>query len=317
MDKEMFIQHLKKQLQERTGCEIRQQTVTKNNGVKRTAFIIMREDKNVHPSIYIDNFYDLFLNGETYENIINKIMKFEQKEGLNTNFNVNDFLDYEKIKGNLYYRIINYHENITMLKNMPHKKYLDLARVYYVVVESPEIGMGSILINKEYTRVWGVTEDEIDRVAKINTEIKMQPTVRNINEMVKKNLMYLFEQAVADGEIPADLKMPNMDKYMGELPMYVVTNRQYYYGASVLMYAGFLKAVSEVMKDNLIIFPSSVHEFIFMKFETAFQCDYKTLKGIVEHVNAEVVDPEEYLSNNVYLYDRQKNELRIYNIFEG
>ena len=133
MDKEMFIQHLKKQLQERAGCEIRQQTVTKNNGVKRTAFIIMREDKNVHPSIYIDNFYDLFLNGETYENIINKIMKFEQKEGLNTNFNVNDFLDYEKIKGNLYYRIINYHKNSKQLKNMPHKKYLDLAKVYYVV----------------------------------------------------------------------------------------------------------------------------------------------------------------------------------------
>lgn len=317
MDKEMFIQHLKKQLQERTGCEIRQQTVTKNNGVKRTAFIIMREDKNVHPSIYIDNFYDLFLNGETYENIINKIMKFEQKEGLNTNFNVNDFLDYEKIKDNLYYRIINYHENITMLKNMPHKKYLDLAKVYYVVVESPEIGMGSILINKEHAKVWGVTEDEIDRVAKINTETKMQPTVRNINEMVKKNLMYLFEQAVADGEIPADLIISNINKYMGDYPMYVVTNEQNYYGASVLMYAGFLKAVSEVMKDNLIIFPSSVHEFIFMKSETAFQCDYKTLKGIVEHVNAEVVDPEEYLSSNVYLYDRQKNELRIYNIFEG
>ena len=48
MDKEMFIQHLKKKLQERTGCEIRQQTVTKNNGVKRTAFIIMRENKNVN-----------------------------------------------------------------------------------------------------------------------------------------------------------------------------------------------------------------------------------------------------------------------------
>lgn len=317
MDKEMFIQHLKKKLQERTGCEIRQQTVTKNNGVKRTAFIIMRENKNVHPTIYIDNFYDLFLHGETYENIINKIMEFEQKEGLNTNFNVNDFLDYEKVKGNLYYRIINYHENITMLKNMPHKKYLDLAKVYYVVVESPEIGMGSILINKEHTKVWGVTEDEIDRVAKINTETKMQPTVKNINEIVKKNLMYLFEQAVADGEIPADLIISNINKYMGDYPMYVVTNEQYYYGASVLMYAGFLKAVSEVMKDNLIIFPSSVHEFIFMKFEDAGYNFVGDLKGIVEHVNAEVVDPEEYLSNNVYLYDRQKNELRIYNLFEG
>ena len=317
MDKEMFVQYLKKQLQERIGCEIRQETVTKNNGVKRTAFIIMREDKNVHPSIYIDNFYDLFLNGETYENIINKIMEFEQKEGLNTNFNVNDFLEYEKVKGNLYYRIINYHENITMLKSMPHKKYLDLARVYYVVVESPELGMGSILINKEHAKVWGVSDDEIDRVAKINTETKMQPTVKNINEIVKKNLMELFEQAVADGEIPADLKISNINKYMGDYPMYEVTNEQNYYGASVLMYAGFLKAVSEVMKDNLIIFPSSVHEFIFMKSEVAFQKDYETLKEMVEHVNAEVVDPEEYLSDNVYFYDRQKNELRIYNIFEG
>ena len=317
MDKEMFVQYLKKQLQERIGCEIRQETVTKNNGVKRTAFIIMREDKNVHPSIYIDNFYDLFLNGETYENIINKIMEFEQKEGPNTNFNVNDFLEYEKVKGNLYYRIINYHENITMLKSMPHKKYLDLARVYYVVVESPELGMGSILINKEHAKVWGVSDDEIDRVAKINTETKMQPTVKNINEIVKKNLMELFEQAVADGEIPADLKISNINKYMGDYPMYEVTNEQNYYGASVLMYAGFLKAVSEVMKDNLIIFPSSVHEFIFMKSEVAFQKDYETLKEMVEHVNAEVVDPEEYLSDNVYFYDRQKNELRIYNIFEG
>lgn len=317
MDKEMFVQYLKKQLQERIGCEIRQETVTKNNGVKRTAFIIMRENKNINPSIYIDNFYEQFLNGETYENIINKIMEFEQKEQLNTNFNVNDFLDYEKVKGNLYYRIINYHENITMLKSMPHKKYLDLARVYYVVVESPELGMGSILINKEHAKVWGVSDDEIDRVAKINTETKMQPTVKNIKEIVIKHLMELFEQAVADGEIPADLKISNINKYMGDYPMYVVTNEQNYYGASVLMYTGFLKAVSEVMRDDLIIFPSSVHEFIFMKSEVAFQKDYETLKEMVENVNAEVVEPEEYLSDNVYFYDRQKNELRIYNIFEG
>lgn len=317
MDKEMFIQHLKKQLQERIGCEIRQETVTKNNGVKRTAFIIMREDKNVHPSIYIDNFYDLFLNGENYENIINKIMEFEQKEQLNTDFNVNDFMDYEKVKENLYYRIINYHENITMLKSMPYKKYLDLAKVYYVMVETPEIGKGTILINKEHAKIWGVTEDEIDRVARMNTETKIQPTVKNIKEIVIKHLMELFEQAVADGEIPADLKISNINKYMRDYPMYVVTNEQNYYGASVLMYTGFLKAVSEVIRDDLIIFPSSVHEFIFMKSEVAFQKDYETLKEMVENVNAEVVEPEEYLSDNVYFYDRNKNELRIYNLFEG
>lgn len=317
MDKEIFVQYLKKQLQERIGCEIRQETVTKNNGVKRTAFIIMRENKNINPSIYIDNFYEQFLNGETYENIINKIMEFEQKEQLNTNFNVNDFLDYEKVKENLYYQIINYHKNSKQLKKMPHKKYMDLAKVYYVMVETPEIGKGTILINKEHAKIWGVTEDEIDRVAKINTETKMQPTVKNIKEIVIKHLMELFEQAVADGEIPIDFKISNIKNYMRDYPMYVVTNQEYYHGASVLMYTGFLKAVSEVMRDDLIIFPSSVHEFIFMKSEVAFQKDYETLKEMVENVNAEVVEPEEYLSDNVYFYDRQKNELRIYNIFEG
>ena len=57
--------------------------------------------------------------------------------------------------------------------------------------------------------------------------------------------------------------------------------------------------------------------FIFMKSEVAFQKGYETLKDMVENVNAEVVEPEEYLSDNVYFYDRNKNELRIYNLFEG
>lgn len=34
-------------------------------------------------------------------------------------------------------------------------------------------------------------------------------------------------------------------------------------------------------------------------------------------VNSEVVDPEEYLSGNIYYYDRHRKELRIYNEFEG
>lgn len=316
MNKEMFVQYLKKKLKERTGCDIRQENVTKNNGVKRTALIIMRENKNVHPSIYIDNFYELFLNGETYENIINKIMEFEQKERLSNDFNVNDFLDYEKVKDNLYYRIINYQENIKLLRNMPYKKCLDLAKVYYVVVDSPEFGKGTILVNKEHARVWGVSEDELDRVAKINTEIKLQPTVNNIKDIVKKHLMYLFEEGKKDGKIPEVAEMPDIDN-SEEYPMYVVTNRHNYYGASVLMYTEFLKTVSDVMRDDLIIFPSSVHEFIFMKSEVALQVDYFILKEIVENINAEVVDPEEYLSNNMYFYDRHKGELRIYNIFEG
>ena len=304
-------------LEKDTGCQINIKPVIKNNGVVLTSLVILRDNQNTHPTIYIESFYEKYINGEDFESIIKQMLEFEENSRLNYDFDFSYIMDFEKAKESICYRIVNYEANVEMLKDTPHRKYLDLVMVYHILVKDATFGEGSILISNDNLKMWGITSDEIYRIAKINTETKMQPTVKNINEIVIKNLMYLFEQAVADGEIPADLKISNINKYMGDYPMYVVTNEQYYYGASVLMYAGFLKAVSEVMKDNLIIFPSSVHEFIFMKFEDAGYNFVGDLKGIVEHVNAEVVDQEEYLSNNVYLYDRQKNELRIYNIFEG
>ena len=82
------------------------------------------------------------------------------------------------------------------------------------------------------------------------------------------------------------------------------------YGAATLVYTNLLKIISETIEDDLVIFPSSIHEFIFMPAHTVNR-DYKELKEIVESINATVLSKEEFLSNNIYLYDRINDKLQI------
>ena len=312
MQKENFINLVSERLKDVTGCEITIKPVTKNNGVKLTSLTILRKDRNTHPTIYLEPYYERYENGEDFDNLIKMMLEFEENSRLNFEFDVSNFTDYEKVKDNIYYRIVNYEANLEMLESVPHTKFLDLAKVYYVVVRDENYGEGSILINNEHMRIWGVTENEIEKVATVNTETKMQPTVRNIKEIIKKKLMWAFEELKEDGEIPEELNIPDLDN-IGEYPMYVASNERGYFGASVMMYTGFLKVISDVMKDDLIILPSSVHEIIFIKSEDAGYNFVGDLREMVENVNKEVVDREEFLSNNVYFYDRHKNKLTIYN----
>lgn len=316
MQKEKFIKSVTSKLNEITGCEITIKPVTKNNGVKLTSLIILRKDRNTHPTIYLEPFYERYEKGEDFDNIIKMMLEFEENSKLNFDFDVSNFTDFEEVKDNIYYRIVNYEANLEMLESVPHTKFLDFAKVYYVLVKDENYGEGSILINNEHMKIWGVTENEIEKVATINTETKIQPTVKNIKEIIKKKLMWAFKELKEDGEIPEELNIPNLDN-IGEYPMYVVSNEQGYFGASVMMYAGFLKVVSDVMKDDLIILPSSVHEIIFIKFEDAGYNFVGDLREMVENVNKEVVDREEFLSNNVYFFDRHRNKLMIYDGTQG
>ena len=50
---------------------------------------------------------------------------------------------------------------------------------------------------------------------------------------------------------------------------------------------------------------------IFIKSEDAGYNFVGDLREMVENVNKEVVDSEEFLSNNVYIYDRQMGKIKI------
>ena len=310
MQKEVFINFVSERLQDITGYEVRVHEVPKNNGLVLTGLTIVRENRNAYPTIYLDNYYEDYQAGRDMESIVREIKRTDEKYQVADDFDVTCFTDFNKVKANLYYKIINLEVNRERLQNIPHKPILDFAKVYYVALNDERYGEGTVLINNEHLELWGVTADEVGKIARINTETKIQPTIVELKEIVKEKLAYVYEELKKDGEIPEYLQVPALDN-IGDCPMYVASNQQNYYGASVMMYTGFLKVISDIMKDDLIILPSSVHEIIFIKSEDAGYNFVGDLREMVENVNKEVVDREEFLSNNVYLYDRQMGKIKI------
>ena len=207
------------------------------------------------------------------------------------------------------YKIINYESNSERLKDIPHKPILDVAKVYYVEIENEIIGNGTILITNEHMERWGVTVEELDTIARRNTETKLLPSVKEMSEILNIKLSEMFKDMEENGEVPEDATMPDLSNIRYPA-MYVVSNKRGFYGAATLVYTNLLKIISETIEEDLVIFPSSIHEFIFMPAHTVNR-DYKELKEIVESINATVLSREEFLSNNVYLYDRINDKLQI------
>ena len=93
-----------------------------------------------------------------------------------------------------------------------------------------------------------------------------------------------------------------------DVPMYVLTNKEKIFGASVLLYSEKLQELAEKTGKNLLILPSSVHEVLLMPDEE--EQEYGFYRQMIAEVNTTQVDPEEVLSYSLYCYDRQKKEIK-------
>lgn len=70
-----------------------------------------------------------------------------------------------------------------------------------------------------------------------------------------------------------------------------------------------LKALADSKGKDLYILPSSTHEIIVLPAE--IENPVGEFKAIVQAVNQEQVLPEEFLSDEVYYFNREKQEVTI------
>ncbi|MBR5508995.1 MAG: hypothetical protein IKV59_02970 [Lachnospiraceae bacterium] len=300
MNRELFTNNLKERLEELTECKVILQTNTKNNGVKMESLVIMREGQNAAPTIYTDIWWEVYNEGESFETIVIKVLEWERKAILSRRLDLDFFLDFHKVKENLRFKIINTEKNIEILNDIPHKDFLDLSKAYYVEIRNEEIGTGTVLITNKHMQMWGTNLEDIDKYATDNTE-QRNPYCIFPMEKIAEGLMK--EIAGTEEDIP-DFRIPPME-------MYVLTNQQRFLGASVLLCKNVLKDFVKEKEDDLYILPSSTHELIVIPARVVWYTGINHLKEIVKEVNSTQVEPEEFLSNNVYRYDRETDKIEI------
>lgn len=263
--------------------------VIKNNGCEMDGLVIMEKGKDIVPTIYLDSFYELYTNGENIKNIIRQIEVIYEQNKNNVTFDVNILKHFDTIKDKIVYKVVNYRSNEKLLEQVPHKRILDLAVVFYCLLDNEYGRSATALIYNNNLKNWNVTIDDVYKAALKNTPDLLHSKI--------SSMAALFEKCGVnvDGE-EVDLK-----DYVPS-DMYVLTNESKLNGAACILYENVLYDFAQKLGADLYILPSSVHEVILLPKLSMFEKD--ELVNMVKEVNTEGVAADEVLSDHVYEYNR-------------
>lgn len=314
MQFEVFCDRVKEALEEhfyQKGVEVNLgfHDIMKNNGVKLKGITIMEAGRNIAPNIYLNSYYPLYQEGMALEEIIDKILMTNEKNQVEE-FDLDCVLQFDRVRDHIVYKLIHYEQNEELLKEVPHMKYLDMAVVFYVMLSKGELGNVSMLIRKEHLSMWNVSKEDVFEASAKNTPQLLEPKIVNIEAAVKNLCLRRREEDPGNEEYFDDI-LGDMEAMEDSFPlaMYVLSNSTNFYGAACVLYRGVLKEFAGSIHSNLYVLPSSVHEVILIP--SNFECDPDALADMVREINETAVEREEVLSNHVYFYDMETDELQM------
>lgn len=280
-------------------AEVKIQEVTKNNGVVLKAIIIRLPGENMVPSVYLENFYELYLEGQAFEECCGLICQFSEQNRTSEKFVVENYFDYEWVKKHISIRLINTENNRDLLKSVPNRKFLDLSIVYMCLFPEFEFGEGSALIRNEHMQQWGVEEKNLYKAAFDNMSLYMKPKYKKMGEYLQEAYSFM------GNETPEIINGGCLDF----LECYILSNVRRIYGAAVILYPELLSDIADDLGRDLLIIPSSVHEVIIMPENE--RTDREILRKMIKEVNREAVSREDRLSDELYVYKRKLSSIAI------
>lgn len=294
--------------------------VLKNNDVELDALTVSSSETNVSPTIYLNSYYKEYENGREAGEIAAEIYQLYENHRDKFKFNMDMFKDFDGVKERIAYKLINKKANERLLVQIPFVEVLDLAIVFYCLVDNDFLGSATALIHNVHIDMWGLTVDELFEAAKKNTPRILPYDLRDMNDVIKDILVSDIENTIYENdyrydencnipspEIVAERLLKGIREAEDAIEMYVLTNKQKINGAACIFYEGVLKEFADQKQKNLYILPSSIHEVILVPVTD--DIDKEELCRMVEEVNREELEEGDVLSDAVYCYDRIQDEI--------
>jgi len=263
------------------------QPIIKNNNIHLDGLTIQDASINISPTIYLNDYYEDYLAGKTFDRILEEIIELYQKNLPTENIDFSFFTDYEKVKYHIIYKLVNYKQNQFLLKDVPHFCFLDLAVVFCCFMPDTPSGAASILIHLHHLKLWDIKAEDLYELAVKNTPILLPYTIDSMENTLKSLCPNLWEEACN-----SDTKETAQ--------MYVLSNSEKLYGASAILYPDVLSYFSGKLNSDLYILPSSIHEVLLLPIQP--DTHTSDLNCIIQEVNQSHVLKEEILSNHVYIF---------------
>lgn len=284
--------------------DVRLHKITKNNGVVMDAMTIMTKGGHVAPTLYLMDFYMRFQEGESIRTIASDAVHLSLENYMEKILPKGFFAEYESVKDRLCYKLINYDKNVEFLKEVPHKRFLDLAMVFYYAVDPKILNHATVLVRNTDMIRWNIQMDELLKKSMKNTPTLLHWRFVSIQHVVEELMFEGPKEALAAIEKACEIIQVDRDA----VPMYILTNQEKYYGAACMLYPELLSSIAEKFESDLYILPSSIHECIIMPVSGWYTKE--ELSEMVREINDKEVDDVEILADHAYIYDRNKKEIQ-------
>ncbi len=292
--KEAMLTALRLFLPDDGTCEIRVKPVIRNNQVTSETLTIIGEGRCCAPVIHLSEIYDCYLAGTDVPDLAEHIADIYDSSADHFSDLTSDLLfDFDYVKDRIILKLVNYERNREMLEDVPHIRKLDLALTFRLFAVTEDRMAGSILVDRMLMEMWGCTPQSLLELASENMNRMWRPVLLPMDCVVRD----FMEEA---GEISVDrLKSP----------LIVMTNEKFCMGAVSLFCSDQLKELARHTKCDYYVLPSSIHEVILLPCTEEMTAG--GLEEMVRNVNADVVSEEDFLSDHIYIYEREKDRLRI------
>lgn len=206
-------------------------------------------------------------------------------------------LDKDQIKTlckleNVIGQLINIDVNPSWLSNIYHREFLDSMYIVYRLDATCIFGGGSqetktMLINNDIVQYMAVEEQDL-YLAAINN---IKPEILSMSEMLGFDLE-------------------------SDIPLLTISVSGFTYGAFAIVSRDIMDSVAEKIGNDFILLPGSVHDmyatnlnFIVLD-HTEFMYNKSFIRSMAYEVSHTVKNRDEYLTSEVYIYNRELKELR-------
>ena len=293
--------NLKERLSGRNASVEIQKTV-KMNDRNRDALIIHEDCYPAAPLLYLDEFYDWYLEGVSVEEIADRMIHVHDFNCANVPADPADFRSFEKARDALTCKLLNTAVNEKYLEDVPCIRFYDLSVVFYcTVIQEPGGHVFSFKVTEELLKAWGKNLQDLYETALSNTARMLGVYLKEIREV-------FLEMTELSGEEDADVLEEAMEDTC-RAPIYILSNTPRRFGAVNMLVYDILKDLSDKLEDDLYIVPSSIHEVLLIPVHSGMKKE--EADNMVSDVNRDLLEPEEILSDHVYVYSREKNQIVI------
>ena len=320
MDIEEFMEYIKEhilevfEIKEGNGfsaddCEVMLGEVMRNNGIRLHGLSIRVNKERTSPNIILDSFYDAYQHGVPTSLIMEQIWsEYHRVKDMNISCSA-DITNLEEVKDNIIMRLVNYDRNKDRLASCPHTKFLDMVITYHYIAEMNAEGVSSALITDSEMALWGLTTEELHELAVSNTERLFPPHMESLSGVIAKAIKKKVPEECGMAE-EIEMILQCLEETPDKINMWVLSNDQGRNGANCILYKNQLAKVAEELDANLYILPSSIHEVMLVVENEDTEPEY--LQELVQDANMSAVGLIDLLSDNIYYYDRDKDEVSIY-----